>query len=105
MANINYFLAHLLAVACKISIYKLTFSVNIIIHQQTFKGLNFGRNPMFYETKVLDAYGKLKKIVTAEELQSRHWKIFKSTEENGSFYKKNSLKNRKTENSKRFMTS
>ena len=40
---------------------------------------------MFYETKVLDAYGKLKKVVSAEELQSRHWKIFKSTEEKGVF--------------------
>ncbi|MFT4577323.1 MAG: hypothetical protein ACI8PD_002384 [Nitrospinales bacterium] len=55
---------------------------------------------MFYETKVLDAYGKLKKIVSAEELQSRHWKIFKSSEENGSFFKKNALKNRTNENSK-----
>jgi hypothetical protein len=56
---------------------------------------------MFYETKVLDAYGKLKKIVSAEELQSRHWKIFKSTEENGSFFKKNALKNRMNDNSKK----
>ena len=47
---------------------------------------------MFYETKVLDAYGKLKKIVSAEELKSRHWKIFESTEKNGSVYKKNTLK-------------
>lgn len=56
---------------------------------------------MFYETKVLDACGKLKKVVTAEELQSRHWKIFNSMEENGSFFKKNVLKNRTTENSKK----
>ena len=52
---------------------------------------------MFYETKVLDAYGKLKKIVTAEELQSQHWEIFQSAEENGSFFKKKmSLKIEKT---------
>ncbi len=56
---------------------------------------------MFYETKVLDAYGKLKEIVSAEELQSRHWKIFQSAEENGSFFKKNALKNQKSENSKK----
>jgi hypothetical protein len=56
---------------------------------------------MFYETKVLDAYGKLKKIVSAEKLQSRHWKIFESTEQNGSFYKKNILKTQKTENPKK----
>jgi hypothetical protein len=56
---------------------------------------------MFYETKVLDAYGKLKKIVSAEELQSRHWKIFESTEKNGSVYKKNTLKKQTTENSKK----
>jgi hypothetical protein len=56
---------------------------------------------MFYETKVLDAYGKLKKTVSAEELQSRHWEIFKSTEENGSFFKKNALKKQTTENAKK----
>ncbi len=56
---------------------------------------------MFYETKVLDAYGKLKKIVSAEELQSRHWEIFKSMEENGSLFKKNSLKNQTNKNSKK----
>jgi hypothetical protein len=56
---------------------------------------------MFYETKVLDAYGKLKKIVSAEELQSRHWKIFKSMEENGSLFKKNALKNQTNKNSKK----
>jgi len=55
---------------------------------------------MFYETKVLDAYGKLKKIVSAEELQSRHWKIFESIEKNGSYFKKNNLKNRTTQNLK-----
>ncbi len=54
---------------------------------------------MFYETKVLDAYGKLKEVVSAEELQSRHWKIFQSKEENGSFFKKNALKHRNNENS------
>jgi hypothetical protein len=59
---------------------------------------------MFYETKVLDAYGKLKKIVTAEELQSRHWKIFKTNEENGSYFKKNILKKQMAENSKKIST-
>jgi hypothetical protein len=56
---------------------------------------------MFYETKVLDAYGKLKKVVSAEELQSRHWKIFQSREENGSFFKKNVLRNQISKNSKK----
>ena len=59
---------------------------------------------MFYETKVLDAYGKLKKTVSAEELQSRHWKIFESAEENGSFFKKNVLKKRANEKSKNIPT-
>jgi hypothetical protein len=56
---------------------------------------------MFYETKVLDAYGKLKKIVSAEELQSRHWDIFKSMEESGSLFKKKALKNKTNKNSKK----
>jgi hypothetical protein len=56
---------------------------------------------MFYETKVLDAYGKLKEIVSTEELQTRHWKIFESAEKNGSFFKKNALKKQTTENSKK----
>ena len=29
---------------------------------------------MFCETKVLDAYGNLKAIITAQELHTRHWK-------------------------------
>ncbi len=37
---------------------------------------------MFYDTKILDAYGKLKKIVSSEELQRRHWENFKFLEEN-----------------------
>jgi hypothetical protein len=41
---------------------------------------------MFYETKVLDTYGKLKKIVSSEELQTRHWKIFEINEGKGSFF-------------------
>jgi|GEM_PF-2184220 hypothetical protein len=47
---------------------------------------------MFYETKVLDSYGKLKKVVSAEELQSQHWKLFESMEGNGSFLRKMSLR-------------
>ena len=47
---------------------------------------------MFYETTVLDSYGKLKKVVSAEELQSRHWKLFESMEGNGSFSRKMSLR-------------
>jgi hypothetical protein len=40
---------------------------------------------MFYETKVLDAYGNLKKIVSSQELHIRHWKIFQQLEERNFF--------------------
>jgi len=55
---------------------------------------------MFYETKVLDCYGKLIKIISTEELHSRHWKNFKFMEEKGRFFKKKILKNRKERISK-----
>ena len=31
---------------------------------------------MFYETKIFNRKGKLKKILTTEQLSERHWKIF-----------------------------
>ena len=43
---------------------------------------------MFYETKVLDAYGNLKKIVSSQELHIRHWKIFQQLEERKVFHPK-----------------
>lgn len=43
---------------------------------------------MFYETKVLDAYGNLKKIVSTQELHIRHWKIFQQLEERNVFHPK-----------------
>lgn len=46
---------------------------------------------MFYETKVLDAHGNLKQIISAQELQSRHWHKFQESESNlGIYPKKNS---------------
>lgn len=43
---------------------------------------------MFFETKVLDPSGNLKRIVTAQELQTRHWKMFQQQEEGMSFQPK-----------------
>ena len=43
---------------------------------------------MFYETKVLDAYGNLKKIVSTQELHTRHWRIFQQLEERKVFLPK-----------------
>lgn len=43
---------------------------------------------MFYETKVLDACGKLKKIISGKELQKRHWENYRILEENNCFAKK-----------------
>jgi len=40
---------------------------------------------MFYETKVLDAYGNLKKIISTQELHARHWKTFQQIEERKAF--------------------
>jgi len=49
---------------------------------------------MFYETKVLDAYGNLKRIVSCKELRKRHWENYKIMEENcSSFSKKYRKKN------------
>lgn len=46
---------------------------------------------MFYETRVLDAYGNLKQIISAKELQNRHWRNFQESESNlGIYPKKNS---------------
>jgi hypothetical protein len=51
---------------------------------------------MFYETRVLDAYGNLKKTISSQELQARHWKQFQLSEENLAFYpKKDSSKPRR----------
>ena len=43
---------------------------------------------MFHETKVLDAYGNLKKIVSTQELHTRHWKIFQQLGERKVFHPK-----------------
>ena len=53
---------------------------------------------MFYETKVLDAYGNLKKIVSTQELHTRHWKIFQQLEERKVLHpkKNSSMPKRKT---------
>ncbi len=46
---------------------------------------------MFNETRVWDAFGNLKKIISSQELHARHWKVFQKSEENLTFYpKKNS---------------
>lgn len=43
---------------------------------------------MFYETRVLDPYGNLKKTISAQELHTRHWKIFQQSEEKTVFHMK-----------------
>jgi hypothetical protein len=43
---------------------------------------------MFYETRVLDAHGNLKKTISAQELHTRHWKIFQKMEERTLFQPK-----------------
>lgn len=57
---------------------------------------------MFFETKVLDPYGNLKKVITAQELQNRHWKLFQQQEEGMSFQPKkaSTLPKRKKQNKK-----
>lgn len=40
---------------------------------------------MFYETRVLDAYGNLIKTISTQELHTRHWKIFQQLEERSVF--------------------
>ena len=47
---------------------------------------------MFYETKVLDAYGNLKKIVSTQELHIRHWRIFQQLEERKVFLPKTTFR-------------
>ena len=43
---------------------------------------------MFYEARVFDAYGDLKKTVSSQELHARHWKKFQELEEKTVFHKK-----------------
>ncbi len=43
---------------------------------------------MLFETKVLDGFGNLKRVISGEELKRRHWKNFRISEENGSFFSK-----------------
>jgi hypothetical protein len=43
---------------------------------------------MFYETRVLDAYGNLKKTISSQELHTRHWKKFQELEERTVFKQK-----------------
>ena len=43
---------------------------------------------MFYETRVLDAYGNMKKTISSQELHNRHWKIFQQIEERSVFQQK-----------------
>jgi hypothetical protein len=46
---------------------------------------------MFYETRIFDAHGNLKQIISAQEIQHRHWQNFTQSEENLSVYpRKNS---------------
>jgi hypothetical protein len=48
---------------------------------------------MLSETKIWDVYGNLKKIISTQELHTRHWKIFNLSEESLAYYpKKNSSK-------------
>lgn len=54
---------------------------------------------MLYETKVLDAYGNLKRIISCKELHKRHWENYKIMEENcNSFSKKLRKKNSRNDN-------
>ena len=43
---------------------------------------------MLSETKIWDAYGNLKKIISTQELHTRHWKIFNLSEESLAYYPK-----------------
>jgi len=43
---------------------------------------------MFYETKVLDAYGNLKQTISPKELHNRHWQNFHRSDYNISDYPK-----------------
>ncbi len=47
---------------------------------------------MFHETKVLDALGNLKKIISGNELKRRHWENFKILEENCNSFSRTSRK-------------
>ncbi len=37
---------------------------------------------MFYDVKILNPQGKIKKIILGQELSARHWKSFYNTEAN-----------------------
>ncbi len=37
---------------------------------------------MFYEVKIFNAQGKIKRIISAEELSRTHWNMFQTAEEN-----------------------
>jgi len=43
---------------------------------------------MFYETRVLDVYGNLKKTISTQELHTRHWEIFQQLEKRKVFQPK-----------------
>lgn len=45
---------------------------------------------MFYETRILDAYGNVKKTISAQELHNRHWQMFQQSEGSLSIYPKKS---------------
>ena len=47
---------------------------------------------MLYETKILDAYGNLKKIISGKELQRRHWENYKTLEKRCNSFTKNQWK-------------
>jgi hypothetical protein len=51
---------------------------------------------MFYETRVLDAYGNLKKTISTQELHARHWKVFQQLEERNVFNPKKDSSNAST---------
>jgi len=48
----------------------------------------YRRSLCFTKQKVLDAYGNLKKIVSTQELHTRHWRIFQQLEERKVFLPK-----------------
>lgn len=55
---------------------------------------------MFYETKILDAYGNLKKIISCKELKRRHWENYKIMEENCNAFAKTPRKGKSRNDSK-----
>ena len=70
-------------------LYKLTTPVNIKIAGKRINKIKcFRRCHMFYEARVFDAYGNLKKTISSQELHARHWKNFQKLEEKTVFHKK-----------------